>query len=199
MSSISHSNLIVPTATSTSTDMDTLGLLIISSIPTVIGVTQALRYKEQAAEQEKQGPKWFNLVCVSEDTASQFYGAKIALLDKQLLIDTNAETKAFLFKGLFHDYLGTDMTGLVSYIDTDPPALNWIYVENEKVKYGTGSESKGEGKKVGPWSYKGGLQLQDEALFYVGEELGDGKWELRYGENGKKEGLKISMATVSDS
>ncbi|KAF3905014.1 hypothetical protein AA313_de0203816 [Arthrobotrys entomopaga] len=179
--------------------MDTIGLLIISSIPTVIGVTQALRFKEKAAEEEKKGPKWFNLVCVPENDDNPVYGGKVVLVEKQLLIDTREETDAFPFKGLFHDYLGTELTGMVSHIGTDPPALNWIYVEDEKVKYGTGSESKGEGKIVGPWSYKGGLHLQDKALFYVGEETEDGVWELMYGEQGEEEDyVVIAMATIDD-
>ncbi|KAF3911337.1 hypothetical protein ABW21_db0207892 [Orbilia brochopaga] len=161
--------------------MDTIGLLIISSIPTVIGVTQALRFKEQAAEQENAGPKWFNLACVTDDESDPLYGAKIVLVDKKictvanvaskLLIDTNEESDAFPFKGLFHDYLKTEIPGLVSHIGTDPPALNWIYVEDEHVKYGTGTESKGDGKVVGPWGYEGGLQLHEKALFYVDMDL----------------------------
>ncbi|KAK6332274.1 hypothetical protein TWF696_002994 [Orbilia brochopaga] len=177
--------------------MDTLGLLIISSIPTVIGVTQALRFKEQAAEQEKAGPKWFNLACVTEDESDPLYGAKIVLVDKKLLIDAKEDSDAFPFKGLFHDYLQTEIPGLVSHIGTDPPALNWIYVEGGQVKYGTGSESKGDGKIVGPWGYKGGLQLQEQAMFFVGEEVGEGRWELRYGEDGE-ERVTIVMATAAE-
>ncbi|KAF3941771.1 hypothetical protein ABW19_dt0203302 [Dactylella cylindrospora] len=179
--------------------MDTLGLMIISAIPTVIGVTQALRFKEQAAEQEKAGPKWFNLLCVTESEENTLYGAKVILVDKKLLLDTNPGTDAFPFKGLFHDYLGTEVTGLVSHIGTDPPALNWIYVENEQLKYGTGSESKGDGKNVGPWSYRSGLHLQDKALFYIGNQLSGSRWELKYGEGGdSKQKVTIAMATVDE-
>ncbi|KAK6530963.1 hypothetical protein TWF281_007793 [Arthrobotrys megalospora] len=178
--------------------MDTIGLLIISAIPTVIGVTQALRFKEKADEEAKKGPKWFNLVCVTADEGDPLYGAKIVLVEKKLLIDTRENTDAFPFKGLFHDYIGTEIPGLVSHIGTDPPALNWIYVEDGEVKYGTGSESKGEGRIVTPWSYKGGLHLQDKALFYAGNEVEDGRWELRYGENHKGKKVLIAMATIEN-
>jgi len=179
--------------------MDTLGLLIISSIPTVIGVTQALRFKEQAEEQEKAGPKWFNLACVTENEDDELYGAKIVLVDKKLLIDTKSDTDAFPFKGLFHDYLTTDITGLVSHVGTDPPALNWIYVEDNEAKYGTGSESKGDGKTVGPWSYKGCLHLQEKAEFYVGSVVGDSRWELKFGPDEKAaKRIKLVMITIDE-
>ncbi|KAJ6259378.1 hypothetical protein Dda_6279 [Drechslerella dactyloides] len=178
--------------------MDTIGLLIISSIPTVIGVTQALRFKEKAEEQEKAGPKWFNLACVTEDEEDPLYGATIVLADKKLYIDANEKTDAFPFKGLFHDYLKTEIPGLVSHIGTDPPALNWIYVEDEQVKYGTGSESKGDTKAVGPWAYKGGLQLHEKSLFYVGEEVQDGRWELKFGEGSDGDLVTIVMATAAE-
>ncbi|EWC45456.1 hypothetical protein DRE_00855 [Drechslerella stenobrocha 248] len=178
--------------------MDVIALLVISSIPTVIGVSQALRFQEQAAEQEKAVPKWFNLASVTEDEEDPLYAAKIVLVDKKVLMDTKGDADAFPFKGLFHDYLGTEITGLVSHIGTDPPALNWIYVEDEQLKYGTGSESKGDSKNVGPWSYRGGLQLNDKASFYVGEEMGDGKWELKYGEAGSGKRVTIVMATVPE-
>ncbi|KAF3173964.1 hypothetical protein TWF225_005821 [Orbilia oligospora] len=178
--------------------MDTIGLLIISAIPTVIGVTQALRFKEKADEEAKKGPKWFNLLCVTANENDPLYGGKIVLVGKKLLIDTREKTDAFLFKGLFHDYIGTEIPGLVSHIGTDPPALNWIFVEDEEVKYGTGSESKEGGKIVGPWSYKGGLHLQEKALFYAGREVEEGRWELKYGQNNKGTKVLIAMATIPD-
>ncbi|KAK6337334.1 hypothetical protein TWF730_002739 [Orbilia blumenaviensis] len=176
--------------------MDTIGLLIISAIPTVIGVTQALRFKEKADEEAKKGPKWFNLVCVTANEDEPFYGAKIVLVEKKLLIDARKKTDAFPFKGLFHDYIGTEIPGLVSHIGTDPPALNWIFLEGEEVKYGTGSESKEDGKIVGPWSYKGGLHLQDKALFYAGREVDQGRWELKYGQNHNGTKVLLAMATI---
>ncbi|KAK6355966.1 hypothetical protein TWF718_000342 [Orbilia javanica] len=178
--------------------MDTIGLLVISAIPTVIGVTQALRFKEKADEEAKKGPKWFNLLCITADESDPLYGAKIVLVGKKLLIDANETTDAFAFKGLFHDYIGTEIPGLVSHIGTDPPALNWIFVEDEEVKYGTGSESKGEGKIIGPWSYKGGMHLQEKASFYAGREVEDGKWELKYGQNNKGTKVLIAMATIEN-
>lgn len=170
--------------------LSSLGLLVIGSIPTVIGVAEAIDAQKKQNQQAKERIK-FNLTAqfsVDEDAAPQT--ATVVFKDGKLYLDHPAHhVSGYRFNGFYFQYPGPENhQGLVSMASDDPPALHWIYADSSDGALRHGSRSTTAGHTIGPWSWSEDeeyLVLQESAQCFVAVEQADGSgWTLHYDERG---------------
>ncbi|KAJ2890214.1 uncharacterized protein MKZ38_002260 [Zalerion maritima] len=138
-----------------------LGLLVLTSIPTVVGVAEAISAQKQQNEQMKDRIK-FNL---SADSLGD--QAFCVLADNQIFIDhPAAPVLGYRFNGYFFTYPSEEKhMGLVSLISDEPPMLNWLYADRDSgsVRYGGRADTLEQ--HIGPWGWCGD---DEEFLTYKG-------------------------------
>lgn len=195
-----------------------IGLLTLAAIPTTIGVAEGVNSEKKgndantSSETEAERMRKFNLECYCESNsrkAKEIHGGKVVLRDDKIYIETQSSSKGHTFEGFYISYPDPDRPqppplGLVSSIPSDPPTLNWIYVDKRtrELKYGNRTQSRAH--IVGSWGWDageeggpGGLTL-DEVEGAVAVESEDG-WEVRWeDENGEigvegKKKLTVSL------
>ena len=182
-----------------------IGLLTLAAIPTTIGVAEGVNAEdkendaETSSKTEAERMRKFNLECYCESnsiTAKEIHGGNVVLRNDKIYIESQSSEKGHTFEGFYISYPDPDRPqppplGLVSSIPSDPPTLNWIYVDKEtrEVKYGNRTQSRAH--IVGSWGWDageeggpGGLTLEGEEGA-VAVETKDG-WEVRW-EDGKGE------------
>ena len=195
-----------------------IGLLTLAAIPTTIGVAEGVNAEnkehdpETSSKTEAERMRKFNLECYCESKsrkAKEIHGGKVVLRNDKIYIEPQSSSIGHTFEGFYISYPDPDRSqppplGLVSSIASDPPTLNWIFVDKNtrEVKYGNRTQSRAH--IVGSWGWDageeggpGGLTLEGEEGA-VAVETEDG-WEVRWedengevGVNGKKK-LKASV------
>ena len=182
-----------------------IGLLTLAAIPTTIGVAEGVNAEdkdndaETSSKTEAERMRKFNLECYCESNsrkAKEIHGGKIVLRNGKIYIEPQSSPKGHTFEGFYISYPDPDRLqppplGLVSSVPSDPPTLNWIYVDKDtrEVEYGNRTQSKAH--TVGSWGWDaceeedpGGLTLGGEEGA-VAVETEDG-WEIRWeDENGE--------------
>ncbi|KAI9817092.1 MAG: hypothetical protein M1827_001204 [Pycnora praestabilis] len=195
-----------------------LGLLAIAGIPTTIGVWQGID-EGKKKQKEDNDEKWlvkFNLEVYCEAKThhrKEVHGQRVVLRDDKMYIHSPSYPRAHPFTGFYINYpfpppdpeLPTPpqdpVRGLVSTISTDPPMLNWLYVDKDTCEVRYGNRTKSMDHIVGPWSWtkedEVGLVLEGEEGFVAvleeeeeGDEEKEGKavWAIYYDREG--DGLK---------
>ncbi|KAI5789643.1 hypothetical protein DFH27DRAFT_632142 [Peziza echinospora] len=181
-----------------------IGLLVLTAIPTTVGVTQALRFQNQQKEQESD-PVRFTLVCLC-DESDELDRKVVVLHGGHLYLKTNKTTATYHpFSGYFLPYPHPPKPqGLVSTISVDPPMLNWVFVNSQtrQLSHGTGSESRPH--QLESWGFEeenGDLQFAGDGEGWVaveeeveggGEDVeGETRWALYH--DGEEEGRKLDL------
>ncbi|KFA51394.1 hypothetical protein S40293_03204 [Stachybotrys chartarum IBT 40293] len=133
-----------------------IGLLAITSIPTVIGVGQAISaQKRQAAAQSKEQEKFHLIAMVCLD-GNDFQDACVCMLkDGRLYLNLpDFPVAGHRFCGYYFKYPGEEgHLGMVSTISEDPPMLNWIFVDAETHAVRHGGRKDTVGHVIGPWGW----------------------------------------------
>jgi hypothetical protein len=180
-------------------------MLVLTAIPTTIGVTQALRFQDQQKEQESD-PVRFTLVCLCD--GSEELDRKIVVLHGgHLYLKTNQTTATYHpFSGYFLPYPHPPKPqGLVSTISVDPPMLNWVFVNSKtrQLCHGTGSESRPH--QLESWGFEeenGDLQFagDGEGWVAVEEEIDDAdaeeggtRWALYHDGETREGGEELDL------
>ena len=192
-----------------------LALMIVGSIPTIIGTGEAISAQKKQEEAAKHTAK-FNLLGsfaaqnedgdwiaaesfvvlkdgkVSEPISFQNSRNKL-MVNKQLYLDHPAHpVQGHKFCGYYFNYPGREnCQGLVSTIQDDPPMLNWIFVDKDTMELRHGSRTDTLGHIVGHWDWtedEENLILEDDEGFVAVEEE-DGSWMVYFDEAGDGSGL----------
>ena len=182
-----------------------IGLLTLAAIPTTIGVAEGVNAENKendpktSSKMEAERMQKFNLECYCESNsrkAKEIHGGNVVLRNDKVYIEPQSSKKGHTFEGFYISYPDPDRPqppplGLVSSIPSDPPTLNWIYVDKEtrEVKYGNRTQSRAH--IVGSWGWDAGKEGGPGGLTLEGEEgavaveTADG-WEVRWeDENGE--------------
>lgn len=184
-----------------------LGLLAVAGIPTTIGVAEGVANRDRKKddpEKEAELMRKFTLECYCEPNspaAKSVNGGRVTLRDEKLYINPAGESlQGHPFQGFYIAYPDPNRPqppplGCVSTIGTEPPMLNWIYVDKgtREVKYGNRTQSREH--IVGSWGWEageeggsGGLSLEgDERAVAVETDTG---WELRWEDEGGNPGVE---------
>ena len=101
------------------------------------------------------------------------------ILDVQLWIQPkDPEQQAHPFIGFYVPYPDPARhpppLGLVSFISTDPPMLNWIYVDTQSRELRYGNRTTSIAHTVGPWAWDMGEEEEDEQEEGEGQDRGGG-------------------------
>lgn len=167
-----------------------LGLLIVSAIPTTIGICQGLSTQKKANGAAKEKAKFHLTVTVSLDENGPTE-CWCVLKDGKLWIDHPAApmSEGFKFTGWYFTYPSEDQhLGLVSYISENPPALNWMFIDKDShmIRHGSRAETLG-GHTVGPWGWSNDeqwLTVEGSGGDFVAVEQENGKWAVAWDRDG---------------
>lgn len=145
-----------------------LGLLAITAIPTVIGISEGVSAQKRQNENRTSDKllQKFTLECYCEGK-HRINGGAVVLIDNKVWIQPSSSSaaheeseKGHPFQGFYIQYPDDERPqppplGLVSTISDDPPMLNWIYVDKTtlEVKYGNRTQSRAH--RVGSWGWTG--------------------------------------------
>ncbi|KAL8938781.1 MAG: hypothetical protein Q9216_003703, partial [Gyalolechia sp. 2 TL-2023] len=179
------------------------GLLTLAAIPTTIGVAEGISSTKKKGNDEEEDPtvastteaqrmRKFRLQCYCDAPSSRakdINGGTIVLRDDKLWIQRPpSDTKASVlpsstpFLGFYVPYPDLDRhpppLGLVSFVPSTPPMLNWIYVSlpSRELRYGNRTASIPH--TVGPWAWDTG---EDVATEVDGSRAGDNGGGLTLG------------------
>ncbi|KAK1759253.1 hypothetical protein QBC47DRAFT_371392 [Echria macrotheca] len=170
--------------------MMVIGLLVVSGIPTTIGVCEALSAQKKANAAAKEKAK-FHLtvtICLDENGPVE---CPCILKDGKMWIDHPAfPMPGHKFQGWYFMYPSeAQHLGLVSTVSDDPPALGWIFVDKDShmVRHGSRAETLG-GHTIGPWYWSNDeqwLTLEGDDGNFVAVEQENEKWAIAWDGDGK--------------
>ncbi|KAG8417556.1 hypothetical protein J3458_005052 [Metarhizium acridum] len=132
-----------------------IGLLTITSIPTITGVGEAVSaQKRQNAASKEQEKINLEASFVGESPLSDAT-ATCFLKDGKLVLEFPGQNvHGHKFCGFHFKYPGEEQhLGLVSSIQDEPPMLNWIYVNRDTRALEYGARKDTVGHIVGPWGW----------------------------------------------
>ncbi|KAL2822362.1 hypothetical protein BDW59DRAFT_163788 [Aspergillus cavernicola] len=173
-----------------------IGLLALTSIPTVTGIALGCSEQRKANKQQDDGKRmakfYTDVDCLYEDEASdEIHGKRAVLRDSKVFIDeissSNRKKEGHAGQSFFFNYPEPDHMkdlkrglGLVSTIQDNPPVLNWLYADKEthEVKYGNRTQSCDH--VPAPWDWRDEettIVLEKRRGFFAVREE-DGAWAV---------------------
>ncbi|KAG0137943.1 hypothetical protein HOY82DRAFT_535275 [Tuber indicum] len=161
-----------------------IGLLILTAIPTTIGVAQGItqdrRQRDAEAAAKAAGlPTYFSLYASSE--MKELDCKDVTIRDGRLYI--GGKNHHHPFAGYLRDMLETEIRAMVTTTCNDPPAMGWVYVHAGTHEVRVGSRAEASENRFGVWGYEGGLVMDGKSAFWA-VEVGGGEWGLYYFEDG---------------
>ncbi|KAI1846318.1 hypothetical protein JX265_010902 [Neoarthrinium moseri] len=180
--------------------LGSLGLLVIGSIPTVIGVAEAIDAQKKQNAQAKERIKFHLTVKLSPGPDLPLQEGTVVLKDGKVYLDHPAHpVSGYKFNGFYFGYPGPENhQGMVSMASDDPPALHWIYVDKDTGELRHGSRGATAGHVIGPWNWSEDEEfvvLENSPYFFAVEE-DDGAWSL-YHDQSKKLVEKLAPRKVA--
>ncbi|KAH7120272.1 hypothetical protein B0J13DRAFT_680578 [Dactylonectria estremocensis] len=168
-----------------------IGLLVVTSIPTVIGVAEAISAKKQQNASLTKEQEKFNMAPLLRRNGKTQEVGFVVLADNKLYLDLPDDpVPGHRFMGYYFKYPCEEgHLGMVSTIAIDPPMLNWIYVEKDTHAVMFGARKDTVGHVIGPWGWSEDerfLTLEGEHDAFVA--VYEGKQDREAGEEGKKDG-----------
>ncbi|KAH7153485.1 hypothetical protein EDB81DRAFT_791481 [Dactylonectria macrodidyma] len=172
-----------------------IGLLVVTAIPTVIGVAEAISAKKQQNASLTKEQEKFNMAPLLRRKGKSQEVGFVVLADSKLYLDMPPDdaVPGHRFMGYYFKYPCEEgHLGMVSTIAIDPPMLNWIYVDRETHALRFGARKDTVGHVIGPWGWSEDerfLTLEGEhdafVAVYEGKEgEGDREAEEKEGREG---------------
>ncbi|KAJ1328079.1 hypothetical protein MN608_07415 [Microdochium nivale] len=168
--------------------LSTLGFLIITSIPVVIGVAEAIDGQKRQNQEAKDRVKFRLTTRFSADGVALPEQAMAVFKDKKLCLNHPSHpVSGYPFNGYYFGWPAEEgVQGMVSQVSEDPPLLNWIFADKETGLIRHGSRTEAEAHVVGTWSW-----TEDEEWLtlgggqkFVAVENRDGLWTAHFDRNG---------------
>ncbi|KAK4941028.1 hypothetical protein LTR10_018948 [Elasticomyces elasticus] len=177
-----------------------IGLLLVTAIPAVTGISQAMhaqRTREERLKDEKR-MKRFNIdvFCEDEDSlAKGVDGKRLVLKDDRVWIGPEKAVKpcphGYVAECFYIEYPDNERNpaplGLVSQVQDDPPLLNWIYVDKNTMELKYGNKSASIEHHVGPWDWTAdevGITFEKKRKRFIAvENPKTYKWQVYYDMN----------------
>ncbi|KAJ5901597.1 hypothetical protein N7495_002125 [Penicillium taxi] len=179
-----------------------IGLLAITSIPTVTGVSFAVTEQRKANQRREDARrmKKFNIdaVCTGDtDDDRDLNGRRVVVRDEKVWLDDPNPSKrsipAFTALAFYIEYPELEETkgrdrglGLPTHVSDNPPLLNWIYADKDTYELKTGNRSQSVEHLVGPWDWtedETTIILEEKDRFIAVEEE-EGQWALYFDRHG---------------
>ncbi|EXJ62227.1 hypothetical protein A1O7_02660 [Cladophialophora yegresii CBS 114405] len=176
--------------------MDVVGLLILTAIPTVTGVCQAVHGQREHKQREKDARRmqkfYIDVYCEAQSSRTrEIHEKRLVLKDGRVWIGPhealNPCEDGYVIEAFYIEYPDNERVpvplGLVSQVQEDPPLLNWIYVDKDTMELKYGNKSASIEHHVGPWDWtedEEGITFDETEAFTAVEDPATRKWQLYY-------------------
>ncbi|CAI7666788.1 unnamed protein product [Penicillium pancosmium] len=179
-----------------------IGLLFLTSIPTVTGTSFAVSEQRKSNQRKEDARRMvkFNIeaVCTGDtDDDRDVNGRRVVVRNDKVYLDmvdpTKREIPSFTALAFYIEYPELDETkhldrglGLPTYVSANPPLLNWIYADKDTHELMYGNRTQSVEHFVGPWDWtedEKTILLEEKDAFYAVEEE-EGQWALYYDRDG---------------
>ncbi|KIW90045.1 uncharacterized protein Z519_09476 [Cladophialophora bantiana CBS 173.52] len=173
-----------------------IGLLILTSIPTVTGVAQAIHGQKKHKEREKDAKRmqkfYIDVYCEAQSSRTrEIHEKRLVLRDDRVWIGPhealNPCKEGYVAEAFYIEYPDNERVpvpiGLVSQVRDDPPLLNWIYVDKDTMELKYGNKSASIEHHVGPWDWtedEEGITFDDSEAFTAVEDPSTRQWQIYY-------------------
>ncbi|EXJ90099.1 hypothetical protein A1O3_03168 [Capronia epimyces CBS 606.96] len=173
-----------------------IGLLVLTAIPTVTGVAQAISGQKTQKEREKDANrmKKFHIdVCCEAQSSrtTELHDKRLVLRDDRVWIGPtealNPCKEGYVAESFFIEYPDNERVpveiGLVTQVQDDPPLLNWIYVDKDTMELKYGNKTASVAHHVGPWDWtedEEGIVFDGHERFTAVEDPKTHKWQIYY-------------------
>ncbi|KIY02102.1 uncharacterized protein Z520_02240 [Fonsecaea multimorphosa CBS 102226] len=173
-----------------------IGLLILTSIPTVTGVAQAIHGQKKHKEREKDARRmqkfYIDVYCEAQSSRTrEIHDKRLVLRDDRVWIGPhealNPCKEGYVAEAFYIEYPDNERVpvpiGLVSQVRDDPPLLNWIYVDKDTMEIKYGNKSASIEHHVGPWDWtedEEGITFDETEAFVAVEDPSTRQWQLYY-------------------
>ncbi|KAJ5099966.1 hypothetical protein N7532_006967 [Penicillium argentinense] len=156
-----------------------IGLLTLTSIPTVTGVSFGV------SEQRKSNQR--------KEDARRMVKFNIESVYLDFLNPSDRSIPSFTALAFYIEYPEPDETkhlerglGLPTYVSANPPLLNWIYADKDTYELKYGNRTQSVTHIVGPWDWTEDekvILLEEKNAFFAVEEE-EGQWALYFDREG---------------
>ncbi|ETI23911.1 hypothetical protein G647_05718 [Cladophialophora carrionii CBS 160.54] len=176
--------------------MDVVGLLILTAIPTVTGICQAVHGQKEHKQREKDARRmqkfYIDVYCEAQSSRTrEIHEKRLVLRDGRVWIGPhealNPCEDGYVIEAFYIEYPDNERVpvplGLVSQVQEDPPLLNWIYVDKDTMELKYGNKSASIEHHVGPWDWtedEEGITFDETEAFTAVEDPATRKWQLYY-------------------
>ncbi|KIX07385.1 uncharacterized protein Z518_02038 [Rhinocladiella mackenziei CBS 650.93] len=173
-----------------------IGFLVLTSIPTVTGVAQAIsaqKTRNERQEDEKRMKKFhIDVYCEAESSRTkEIQDKRLVLRDDRVWIGPhkalNPCLEGYVAEAFYIEYPDNERVpvpiGLVSQVQDDPPLLNWIYVDRDTMELKYGNKSASIDHHVGPWDWTGNeesITFDEAEGFTAVEDPNTHQWRIYY-------------------
>lgn len=197
-----------------------IGLLMLSSIPSVTGVAFGVSEQRKSNQRREDARRMvkFNIdaQCSGDtDDDRDVHGRRVVVRNEKVRTETSQEgtckltiseqvylddpnpTKrlhpAFTSLAFYIEYPELDETkhldrglGLPTYVQANPPLLNWIYADKDTYELKYGNRTQSVEHLVGPWDWTEDEKtiLLDGKNAFVAVEEEEGEWALYFDRDG---------------
>ncbi|KIW70561.1 hypothetical protein PV04_02819 [Phialophora macrospora] len=176
--------------------MDVVGLLILTAIPTVTGICQAVHGQKEHKQREKDARRmqkfYIDVYCEAQSSRTrEIHEKRLVLRDGRVWVGPhealNPCKDGYVIEAFYIEYPDNERVpvplGLVSQVQEDPPLLNWIYVDKDTMELKYGNKSASVEHHVGPWDWtedEEGITFDETEAFTAVEDPVTRQWQLYY-------------------
>jgi hypothetical protein len=182
-----------------------IGLLAITAIPTVTGISLASSEQRKANQRKEEARRMvkFNIVAECDgdtDDDRELNGMVVVVRDEKVYLADPDPAKrnppAFTALAFYIEYPEPEELkylkrergfGLPTYVQDNPPLLNWIYADTETHELRYGNRSQSVEQLVEPWDWCKNekiISLQGKQNAFIAVEEEEGEWALYYDRDG---------------
>ncbi|KAJ5509975.1 Vacuolar protein sorting-associated VPS28 [Penicillium expansum] len=182
-----------------------IGLLALTSIPTVTGVALASSEQRKANQRKEEARRMvkFNIVAECDgdtDDDRELNGMAVVVRDEKVYLADPDPSKrsppAFTALAFYIEYPEPEELkylkrerglGLPTYVQDNPPLLNWIYADTETHELRYGNRSQSVEQLVEPWDWcknEKFISLEGNQNSFIAVEEEEGEWALHYDRDG---------------
>jgi hypothetical protein len=178
-----------------------IGLFLITAIPTVTGLAQAISAQKEQKQREKDAERMLKFHI---DVTCDARAPKVKEIDKHRLVlkddrvwlgPVEAQkpcSAGYVVQAFYIEYPDNERDpiplGLVSQVADNPPLMNWIYVDKHTMELRYGNKTASIAHHVGPWDWtedkEGIIFDKEDALFMAVLHPAKKKWQLYYDIDG---------------
>ncbi|KAJ5382166.1 hypothetical protein N7517_000077 [Penicillium concentricum] len=177
-----------------------IGLLALTAIPTVTGVSLASSEQRKANQRKEEARRMvkFNIVaeCTGDTDDDREMNGTVVVVYLADPDPAKRDPPAYTALAFYIEYPEPEELkylkrerglGLPTYVQDNPPLLNWIYADTETHELRYGNRSQSVEQLVEPWDWdknERNISLEGKQNRFIAVEEEEGEWALFYDRDG---------------